>query len=303
MLLLLVTAKAMAADVTPLKIDLWPSEPPGPHAKTDEVERDLTKPEDKLIAGQKIIKLGHVRKPQMHVHLPEKSRSNGGAIIICPGGGFSILAWDLEGTEAAQWLNSLGFAAVVLKYRVPTREYGDALNEQGTAPMKAVGPLMDAQRAISLTRAHCEEWRLDAKRIGIMGFSAGGETACLAALSADRRLYTKIDAADAESWVPNFVLLIYPGGFLDKETGQLKPHIKVRPDTPPMFLAMAQDDHVNSLNCTLLYNALTAQKVAAELHLYPHGGHGFGLRRTSAPVTGWPEHAAKWFQEMGVARP
>lgn len=287
------------ASAEPQIINLWPATPPGPAAKADGAERDLTKPDDKLIAGRRIIKLGHVSTPQMHVHLPDKAKAHGGAVLVCPGGGFSILAWDLEGTEVAEWLNSIGFAAIVVKYRVPTGHHGHNLNEQGNAPLKAVGPVMDAQRAMSLTRSHAAEWGLDPQRIGIMGFSAGGETAGLTAMLRDQRLYVKLDAADGHSCAPNFTLPIYPGGFYDKEAGGLKPCLKVTKDTPPMFFAMAQDDHVNSLNCTVLYTALTREKVPAELHLFTRGGHGYGLRPTLTPVTHWPNRAAKWLKDMG----
>jgi acetyl esterase/lipase len=282
-------------------IKLWPGEVPGPGAKVNGAETDIAKQDDKLIAGRRIIKLGNVSAPEMHVLLPAKEKANGGTVLVCPGGGFSILAWDLEGTEVADWLNSLGFAAVVLKYRVPTREHGDALNNAGTMPLKAVGPVMDAQRAMSLTRAHAAEWGLDAKRIGIMGFSAGGETAGLAALLGDQRAYANLDAADEQSCAPNFALLIYPGGFFDKETGGLKPYLKVTKETPPMFFAMAQDDHVNSLNCTALYAALTQAMVPAELHLFTRGGHGYGLRATCTPVTQWPNRAVRWLRDLGFA--
>lgn len=280
-------------------LNLWPATPPGSAAKVDGAERDLTKPEDKLIAGRKIIKLGHVSTPQMHVYLPEKAKAHGGAVLVCPGGGFHILAWDLEGTEVAEWLNSIGFAAVVVKYRVPTGHHGNDLNEQNNAPLKAVGPVMDAQRAMSLTRANATEWGIDPQRIGIMGFSAGGETAGLTAILRDQRLYAKLDAADEHSCAPNFALPIYPGGFYDKETSGLKPYLKITKDTPPMFFAMAQDDHVNSLNCTVLYTALTQSNVPAELHLFTRGGHGYGLRPTLTPVTHWPNRAAKWLKDMG----
>jgi acetyl esterase/lipase len=278
----------------PQILKLWPGEVPGPAAKVVGAEADMTKPDDKLIAGRKIIKLGHVSTPEMHVYLPAKKKANGGAVLVCPGGGFSILAWDLEGTEVAEWLNGIGFAAIVVKYRVPTREHGEGLNEAGSAPLKAVGPVMDAQRAMSLTRSKAAEWGIDPKRIGIMGFSAGGETAGLTAILRDQRLYTKVDANDEHSCAPNFALPIYPGGFYDKETGGLKPYLKVTKDTPPMFFVMAQDDRVNSLNCTALYTALTLAKVPAELHLFTHGGHGYGIRPTFEPVTHWTRDAEQW---------
>lgn len=283
-------------------LNLWPGTPPGPAALVEGAERDLTKAEDKLIAGRPIIKLGHVSTPQMHVSLPPKDQANGGAVVICPGGGFSILAWDLEGTEVAEWLNAIGFAAVVVKYRVPTREHGDALNDSGSAPLKAVGPVMDAQRAISLTRAHAAEWGIDPDHIGIMGFSAGGETAGLTALLGGQRLYPAV-SPDEPSCAPDLTLLIYPGGFYDKESGGLKSHLKVTKDTPPMFFVMAQDDHVNPLNCTVLYTALTKEKVPAELHLFPRGGHGYGLRPTSEPVTLWPKAAEVWLKSLSAPDP
>lgn len=297
----LIALASLCSAAEPKLIKLWPGAVPGPAAKTEGAERDLTKPQDKLIAGRKIIKLGHVSTPQMHVYLPSKEKANGGAVVVCPGGGFSILAWDLEGLEVAEWLNSIGFAAIVVKYRVPTREHGDALNEAGNAPMKAAGPVMDAQRAMSLTRAKSAEWGLDPKRIGIMGFSAGGETAGLTAILREQRLYAKVDAHDEHSCAPDFALPIYPGGFYDKQSGGLKPYLKITKDTPPMFFAMAQDDHVNSLNCLVLYTELTKNKVPAELHLFTHGGHGYGLRPTFTPVTHWPNLASKWLRNMGFA--
>lgn len=292
---------SLLSAASPQVFQLWPGAPPGPPAKAEGAERDLTKPDDKLIAGRTIIKLGHVSTPEMHVYLPDKTKANGGAVLVCPGGGFSILAWDLEGTEVAEWLNSLGFAAIVVKYRVPTREHGDTLNEQGNAPQKAVGPVMDAQRAMSLTRSKATEWSLDPQRIGIIGFSAGGETAGLTAVLRDERLYPKVDAADEQSCAPNFALPIYPGGFYDKATAGLMPYLQITKNTQPMFFAMAQDDHVNSLNCTALYTALTQAKVPAELHLFTSGGHGYGLRATDEPVTRWPELAAIWLRRF--ARP
>lgn len=297
--ILLLFFLTFTAAAEPLVQNLWPSTPPGPASQTQGEERDLTKPEDKLIAGRRIIKLGHVSAPQMHVYLPPKEKSNGGAVLVCPGGGFTILAWDLEGTEVAEWLNSLGYAAVVVKYRVPTGAHGDALDDSGVSPLRSLGPLMDAQRAMSLTRAHATEWNIDSKRIGIMGFSAGGATAGLTALQGEKRAYTKIDAADDQTCAPNFALLIYPAAFVDKATGALRPHIKVSKDTPPTFFVMAEDDHVDCDNCTALFTALKHAKVPAELHIYTHGGHGYGLRATEMPVTRWPARAAEWLQDMG----
>ena len=283
-------------------IDLWRGEIPGPLSKIDGEERDLTKPEDKLIAGKRIIKLGHVATPQAHVFLPPAEKANGTAVLICPGGGFSILAWDLEGTEVAEWLNGLGIAAIVVKYRVPTGAHGeDSIPAPGdpsvTAPMKSLGPMMDAQRALSLTREHAEEWHLDPKRIGVMGFSAGGETAALAALSAGKRAYLRTDRSDESSCAANFAMLIYPGG-LAKADGSLKPNFRVTPESPPMFFAHAADDRVTCLSSTALFNALKLAGVPAELHIFATGGHGYGMRPTESPITRWPDLAEKWLREM-----
>jgi len=291
---------ALVSAGEPQIVKLWTAEPPGPGSKVSGAEADLTKPTDKLIAGRPIIKLGNVSTPEMHVFLPEKDKANGVAVVVCPGGGFNILAWDLEGTEVATWLNSLGIAATVLKYRVPTREHGESLNDLGLVPLHTLGPVMDAQRALSLTRAHSAEWRLNPAKIGILGFSAGGATAGYAALLGDRRSYAKADASDETSCAPNFALLIYPGGFVDKATGALKSHLKITDAAPPMFFAMAQDDGVNCENCTVLFTALTREKIPAELHLWPTGGHGYGLRETAEPVTRWHHRAAEWL--AGIVR-
>jgi acetyl esterase/lipase len=151
---------------------------------------------------------------------------------------------------------------------------------------------------MSLTRSHAAEWGIDPQRIGIMGFSAGGETAGLAAILRDQRLYSRIDAADKQSCAPNFALPIYPGGFYAKEADGLKSYLKFTKDTPPMFFAMAQDDRVNCLNCTALFTALTKEKVPAEIHLFTRGGHGYGLRETAEPVTGWTRLAAQWLMQF-----
>lgn len=282
---------------------LWPEGGmPGPAPHTEGEERDLTKPTDKRIAGKPIIKLGHVSRPEAHVYLPPGDSANGAAVIVCPGGGFSILAWDLEGTEVARWLNELGIAAVVLKYRVPTREHG---NEGDLAPLKALGPVMDAQRALSLTRAHAAKWNLDPSRIGILGFSAGGEAAALAALAKGERRYDPVGPLDEHSCTADFALLVYPGGLWDREKKQLKEPVakQVAHDSPPMFFAHAADDRVTALSSTSLFAALKEAGVPAELHVYAKGGHGYGLRTTESPVTRWTNAAEEWFRTGGWLAP
>jgi acetyl esterase/lipase len=272
-------------------IDLWPATGvPGMASLAEGEERDLTKDSENLIAGRRVIRLGHVSVPQMHVYLPAPGKANGGAVAVCPGGGFHILAWDLEGTEVAEWLTSLGYAAVVVKYRVPTGPHGD--------PGKWEGPVMDAQRALSVTRSRAAEWKLDPARIGVLGFSAGGQTAALTAVKRGERLYEKTDPHDEASCAANFALLIYPGGIAEQD-GALKAHYQVTGETPPMFFVHAADDPVTPLSSTALFTALKLQNVPAELHIYATGGHGYGLRPTASPVTQWPGQAEAWLREMG----
>jgi acetyl esterase/lipase len=209
-------------------------------------------------------------------------------VVICPGGGHYILAYDLEGTEVAEWLNSIGVTGIVLKYRVPARE-----REQ-----RWRAAVQDAQRAVSVVRSRAEEWGVDPERIGILGFSAGGETAGLTALFEDERTYDAVDSSDQASCRPNFAILIYPGGFVDRED-QLRDHIKVSSTTPPMFFVHALDDGVSPFHSVALFSELKNAGVPAELHVYSAGGHGYGLRRTELPVTQWPARCSDWMHQMG----
>jgi acetyl esterase/lipase len=251
-------------------------------------EKDFTKPTDRLIAGRRIIKLGNVRAPQIHVYRPETSVSNGAAVVICPGGGFSILAWDLEGTEVAQWLNSIGVTGIVLKYRVPTRDRDPSW----------LAPTQDAQRAIRLTRRHAASWQLDPERIGVLGFSAGGKTAAMAALL-DEAKYEPVDSGDEHDFKPNFAVLVYPGGLATKENTGLNESVSVSKKTPPMFFAHAYDDRVRIENSLLLCLELKKHAVPCELHIYSEGGHGYGLRVTDQPVTSWHHRCADWMRASG----
>ncbi len=282
-------------------IDLWPeSKIPGPAPFVSGEERDLTKPEDRLIAGRRIIKLGHVSNPQMHVYLPEKDKANGAAVVICPGGGYHILAWDLEGIEVAEWLNEIGVAGIVLKYRVPAAKHGNDLksipgDSSLELPAKALGPVMDAQRALSLARANAEAWNLNPQKIGILGFSAGGNTAALTALALGRRAYSPIDDADRAPCGADFAMLIYPG-YLAKKDGSIQPFLEISEASPPMFFVHAADDRVSPLNSTVLFNALVTAGVPAEAHVFAKGGHGYGLRPAEDPVTRWSQLGTDWLR-------
>ncbi|MEM7231049.1 MAG: alpha/beta hydrolase, partial [Planctomycetota bacterium] len=269
----------------PTTIRLWPSVAPGETKKLPP-ETDIYKPTDAKIAGRKIIKLANVTVPTLEIHRPPKEIDTGASVIICPGGGHYILAYDLEGTEVAEWLNKIGVTGIVLKYRVPRREE----NRRWRAAVQ------DAQRAVSVVRSRAKEWGLDPKRIGICGFSAGGETAGLTSIFT-KRTYDAKDDHDKVSSRPDFALLVYAAGFVDKE-GKLKDYVKVTKDTPPMFFAHTNDDFVSSLNPLMLSAELRKNGVQTAVHLWAKGGHGYGLRRTDQDVTTWPDHAETWMRAM-----
>lgn len=283
---LTVTVPAVAAE--PVVLKLWPDKPPGFQVESGP-ERDTSGPDSRDVAGRSVIRLGHVSTPQLHVFLPPEDKRNGTSVVICPGGGFSILAWDLEGTEVAEWLNSLGVTAAVLKYRTPTKK-----SEPDWLP-----PTQDAQRAISLLRSKAREWKLAPDRVGIMGFSAGGRTAAMAAVHADKRLYDAVDAVDEQAAYPDFQLLIYPAYLVDDD-GELRSDVVVTKDSPPAFLIHAYDDPVTPKSSVELFLALKDAGVPAELHVYDSGGHGYGLRPTEKPITAWPKRCEEWMRTKGL---
>lgn len=285
--LLFVVAGPISAG-EPTIVDLWPEKPPG-YQVTGGPERDTSTADSRLVAGRSIIRLGQVSAPQLHVYPAAEATRNGTAVVICPGGAFKILAWDLEGTEVAEWLNSLGVTAAVLKYRVPTHD----------AETDWVPPVQDAQRAIRWLRANREKWSIDAEKIGIMGFSAGGKTAAMTAISGKTELYEPIGAIDEQSPRPDFQMLIYPAYLVD-EAGQLRPEVTISETSPPAFLVHAQDDPVPNQNSVKYFLALDGADVPAELHVFQSGGHGYGLRETEQPVSDWPDLCEDWLRLRGL---
>jgi acetyl esterase/lipase len=271
-----------ASAAEPREIKLWPGKAPG---ETKELPPEG--PQKPKNDKDTIKRLANVSEPTIAIYAPEKP--NGTAVIVAPGGGYSILAIEHEGTDVCEWLKSLGVTAVLLKYRVPRRA--------GQSPDN-LAMIQDAQRAISLVRAMQAELKIDPSRVGMLGFSAGGHlTAC--ACLARKRMYDGVDKADeANSHTPNFGILVYPGGVVDKG-GALKPEFEVTKDSPPMFFAHSSDDNVSSENSVALYRALTKNKVPAELHLYASGGHGYGMRKTQHPCATWPDRAADWRRSRG----
>jgi len=288
LLLALHSAFLFAAVSDPIR--LWPGKAPGEKAALPP-EADTTKPTDDLIAGRRLIRLGNVSDPTITIYSPDPAKNTGAAIVVCPGGGYHILAMDLEGTEVCEWLNSIGVTGVLLKYRVPARNGG---------PQWAA-PLQDAQRALGLVRSRAAEFAIDPHRIGVLGFSAGGHLSAALSNNYEQRTYERVDAADDTSCRPDFCVLIYPGYLVrEPDWKTVGAELAIAKDkTPPTFLAMAEDDPVRVENVIYYFLALKNAGVPAELHAYPTGGHGYGLRRTKDLVTTWPDRVADWMKTGG----
>jgi acetyl esterase/lipase len=234
----------------------------------------------------------------MTVYSP-KEKNTGAAVVVFPGGGYWILAIDLEGTEVCDWLTSKGITCVLLKYRVPGNRLSPKSGPYPDSPMA----LEDAQRTIGLVRFHAAEWHIDPHKIGVLGFSAGGHLVAAISTHFDHRLYSAIDAADQKSCRPDFAVLLYPGHMLENTTRnfELNPNIPVSKQTPPTFLIQAEDDPVDDVkNSLVYYAALKKAGVPVEMHLYAQGGHAFGLRRTKSPITAWPQLMETWLETIGM---
>jgi acetyl esterase/lipase len=269
-------------------IELWNGTAPGDKGDLGE-EMDTTKPSDHMVAEKRVSRIGNVSKPTIAIYKPAKAIDKGTAVLVCPGGGYNILALDLEGTEVCDWLNANGITAVLLKYRVPKRKGLE----------KHTAALQDAQRALGLVRFHAKEWGIAPGRIGVLGFSAGGHLAAALGSNCETRSYPATDEADAVSCRPDFTVLIYPAYLTVKEENdKVAPELNITSSTPPTFIAMAEDDPLR-IETVLMYSvALKKAKVPFELHVYPSGGHGFGLRPTKDLATTWPQRAAEWMEHL-----
>ncbi|MDR3634585.1 MAG: alpha/beta hydrolase [Isosphaeraceae bacterium] len=270
-------------------LEVWPGRPPGENGSID--DEKVTKGRD----GQTIVSITNVSKPTLTVYRPDKAKDTGVAVLVCPGGGYNALAWDHEGEQVARWLNSLGITGAILKYRVPRR----ADTPKGEPPPQ---PLQDAQRALRLVRSNAAAWGVDPKKVGMLGFSAGGHLTVAAETNADRPSYEPIDEADRLSCRPDFAVLIYPGGALKKGSDERRPEIRITSSAPPTFLVHASDDPgvENSLR---LYLAFKQAGVPAELHVYGSGGHGFGMRPSDKPHASWPQRCEDWMRSQKILSP
>ena len=266
---------------------LFPNGAPGETQKLKQKD-DLS---GNKVAGCPVLRISDVSEPTLTFYPAPADNNSGATIIVNPGGGYHILAYNLEGTEICQRFNSHGVNCVLVKYRVPRREGLE----------KHEAPLQDLQRAIAYTRSHAAEWKIDPDKIGVMGFSAGAHLAAMASNSYNERTYPKVDNVDDANLRPDFCVLIYPA-YLDGENFSISPELKVTEKTPPTFIVQTQDDHRLLNSSIFYYYALKEAKIPVSMNLYPTGGHGYGLRNTGDLVNEWPHRVMSWLQDVGMVK-
>ncbi|MDB5097453.1 MAG: xylanase [Cyanobacteria bacterium RYN_339] len=292
-----------------VQVPIWPGAAPGAGTATKPESDTMDK--KSLIGGKTVLAIHDVSRPTMTVYAP-KGKHSGAAVVVLPGGGYEILAIDLEGTEVCEWLASKGVTAVLLKYRVPGHP-----GPHRTSPMA----LADGQRTLGLLRHRAADLHLDPHKLGVLGFSAGGHLAAALSTQYERRSYRPVDAADKQSCRPDFAVVVYPGHLAVDQTDEpaarrklskfrlqeegaefgLNPDIHVTRQTSPTFLLQDQDDPVDRIeNSLLYYAALKKAGVPVEMHLYAKGGHAFGIRPTKLPVTRWPNLLETWLGTIGM---
>lgn len=278
---------------------LWPQEIPN-QIETDEIENQK---------NGDILWIENVQKPSLEVYLPAKKNANGKAVVICPGGGYKALAYNWEGTDIAKWLNSIGIAAFVLKYRLPNSKSIIVANE---------APLQDAQRAIKLVRHNCEKWNVCKDKIGIMGFSAGGHLASTLGTHYEIDSSIEPDSIESVNARPDFMVLIYPvitmklsythkgsrKNLLGESPEQhlidfYSTELHINKNTPPTFIVHATDDmSVPVENSILFYQGLRKEGIYTEMHIYPVGGHGFSLALSMGHLQTWTDRLNEWIQSL-----
>ncbi len=280
------------------QVPIWPSTVPDARPVTGPETLAVTGSQE-LVAGRPWTFVGNVSKPTITVYFPSR-KNTGAAVLVFPGGGYQILAIDLEGTEVCDWLASKGITCVLLKYRVPGE---GKLPKSGPYP-DSPEALQDAQRGLGLVRLHAAEWHINPHKIGVLGFSAGGHLVAAVSVHFEKRVYPAVDAADKESCRPDFAIALYPGhlwthGSSIALTSDIRTRITAR--TPPTFLLQNEDDKVDPVEHSLsYYGALRKAGVPVEMHLYAKGGHAFGLRRTQLSATDWPQLVETWLASLGM---
>ena len=295
MALMCLTGTTAIADENPLVVELWNGTAP------DEIEGSIG--DEKVVMSPALDRkqvevttstrmITNVTKPTLTIHRPAKDKDTGAAMIICPGGGYWNLYWELEGEEVAAWLNSLGVTGIILKYRVPRRP-----DEIKTEPARR--PLQDAQRAVSLVRSKAAGWGIDPKRIGTIGFSAGGHLAIATATRFEKRTYGPRDEIDKTSCRPDFAILAYPGYLKPKDKDELAPGLSIPKNTPPVFLVHGGEDLISPPeHSVVMYMALKKAGIPAELHIYANTSHDFAVRPADGPFATWPNACHLWLQQQ-----
>ncbi len=292
--------RAEDAPAPSLVLKVWPDTPPD-FTPSYQPEADTSAPDANRVAGKTVIRLGNVQSPELHVYQPTTGASST-AIVVCPGGGYSILAWDLEGTEIAQWLQKAGVTAIVLKYRVPSRD----------ASKKWLAPVQDIQRSIELVRTG-QVAGVKVDRVGVLGFSAGGNASARAAttqhkhfsIDSSNQATTRTDeqptsAEELKGVRPDFAVLVYPAWLVkEDDSSQLIDDVTVDNTTPPMFFAHARNDRVSCLSSVTLFTELQKRDIPAALHIFADGGHGFGARPVSLAHDRWPGLCEDWMRDRG----
>jgi acetyl esterase/lipase len=282
------------------QIPIWPGAVPDAQPAPGPEDMEIVR--DHLVAGKTWFWVKNVTQPTITVYSPT-GKNTGVAAVVFPGGGFVGLAIDLEGTEICDWLTSRGITCVLLKYRAPSPPYDWHCNCRPNHGLnKSTLALEDAQRTMGLVRLHAADWHIDPHKVGVIGFSAGGYLVAEISTDFAHRLYQPIDAADKESCRPDFAVAVYPGHLsTDENTFGLNPEVPVTKETSPTFLVQAEDDYIDGVDQSIAYYiALEKAHVPTEMHLYAHGGHAFGLRRTEFPITEWPQLAEKWLVTIGM---
>jgi acetyl esterase/lipase len=288
----------VAAD-HPLVVELWPGKVPD---EVDKIGPEKVRLSPKLDRKQVEVTestrmVTNVTKPTLTIYRPAREKDTGTAVVICPGGGYWNLYWQLEGEEVAAWLNSLGITGIILKYRVPRRP-----GEPEAEPARR--PLQDAQRAIRLVRGKAKEWGIAPQRIGIVGFSAGGHLAAATATSFSQQTYQPMDAIDHIRCRPDFAIVVYPGYLKAKDQDELAAALHIPKETPPMFLVHGGNDIISSPeHSVVLYLALKRAGIPAELHIYAGAAHDFGVRPSDQPCSTWTQSCAKWLRYQGFLPP
>jgi acetyl esterase/lipase len=282
-----------------LVVEVWPGRAPD---ESDNFDKEMVRMSPKLDRKQVEVTeptrlVTNVTKPTLTIYRPTKDKNTGTAMLICPGGGYWDLYWQLEGEEVAAWLNSIGVTGIILKYRVPRRP-----DEPKGQPARR--PLQDAQRAVSLVRSKAREWGINPQQIGMVGFSAGGHLAIATATSFDRRTYELIDDVDNISCRPDFAIGVYSGYLKAKDKDEIAPGLRIPVGTPPIFLAHGGDDIISPPeHSVLMYLALKKADIPAELHIYATAAHDFGVRPSEHPCSTWTQTCATWLRHQGFLKP